>query len=826
MDQVKTITRFVRWHPGLPYNTRGVPACRLLPLREASGGAMGCQPAFGARASPNLFDQPQRPDRLNVLRFFLLSIAVRCPDALTSRGVVALATCAALAGLLTGTVAHAADGIGLKLQPELMNPANRAGEVVPAFGVADRIVGRTDDNVELQGHAQLRKGGGVVNADLIRYTNLEDEVFALGSVRIVREGDVYTGPEMRIKMDVRTGYFLEPTYERARGAARGKAARIDFLGPELTRFTDSTYTTCAPDNVDWYVKAGSMTIDEATQSGSGRDVVVYFKGVPILASPFLSFPLSNERKSGFLPPTLSLTSRSGPEVMVPYYWNIAPNRDLTVYPKYIGLRGLQLGGSFRYLEPTYLGTLRAEYLPGDKQAGISRYSVASQHSWNSGTWSGNWDMNKVSDDNYFVDFSRTIAAASQRALPRLGSLTYAAPSGFWSVTGLVLRYQTLQDALNPITRPYEKLPQLNFHGERRDLNGFDVVVDADATNFFHPSIVNGTRMVFYPKLSYPLLAPGYFLTPKISLHATHYNLSNVALGTPNTLTRVLPIGSIEAGMVFERDTTLFGSALRQTLEPRLFYVRTPYINQSQYPNFDSGLTDLSFAQMFSENVYGGSDRIADANQITAALVTRFLNADNGAERGRLAIGQRFYLSEQQLAATSGLPANQRASDFLATVSAEVSPTLTAEMGVQYSQQVAAVVRATTGARWRPDTGKVVNVSYRYLRDSLSQADVSGQWPIGGGWQGVGRVNYSMRDKRLIETLGGVEYEACCWKVRLYAQRFATATARATTTLFVQLELKGLSRIGSNPLDAIRRNVPGYQGNNPNLPVLSPFENYE
>ena len=748
---------------------------------------------------------------------------VLTPRALIGVALVLLSLC--------GRVAHAQasprDGVGLKVQTELIDPARRTTEGVPAFGAADQIVGIPDEAVEMMGHAQLRKAGSVINADFIRYVQVEDEVFALGSVRVVREGDVYSGPEMRLRVDIRTGYFLEPTYERGNGAGRGKAARIDFLGPEQMRVTDGWYTTCTLDNLDWFVTADAIDIDEGSQSGSGRNAVVYFKGVPIFASPWLTFPLSHERKTGFLPPTFSLTSRSGPEVMTPFYWNIAPNRDLTVYPKYIGLRGIQLGGAFRYLEPDYRGSLRGEFMPSDKQLHTDRYSLSAQHTFARGPWSGNFDLNKVSDDNYFVDFSRTIAAASQRTLPRLGNVVYYGDGGYWSLTGQVLRYQTLQDPANPVAIPYERLPSVYFHGERRDLRGFDLVADAEATRFFHPTQVNGDRLVMYPKLSFPYLAPGWFITPKVGVHMTRYTLTNAALpGDPTSLSRTLPIATLEAGLTFERDTSLFGRALRQTLEPRLFYVRTPFVDQSAYPVFDTGLPDLSFAQLFSENPFSGADRIADSNQLTAAVVSRFLDPDSGAERIRAAIGQRLYLSPQRVTLPGTSPVSQSRSDFLGTLAAEITPTLTAETGVQYSQQVDAVVKATAGVRWRPETGKVLNGAYRYWRDNLRQADISGQWPLGGGWHAVGRLNYSFRDKSIVENLAGLEYEACCWIARAYFQRFATATGKATTTLFVQLELKGFSRIGTNPIDAIRRNVPGYTVLNPNPPAMAPFENYE
>jgi len=770
---------------------------------------MDCNVEFPCKSTVTGHSQQRAvPAHTSISCLNTIRIPLHAPRIQASRLNLRALVCLWLA--LGGAVAHGADGSELK--PALSHPAMAGTPTVeaPVFAEADRISGRVEEEVTLRGDARLSKAGSAISADMIRYTQLEDEVFAVGNVRISRDGDVFTGPELRLKMDIRTGYFLEPVFTRRGGEGRGNAARVDFLGPERTFLTESIYTTCAPGNLDWFISTATLMLDESSQTGDGRNAVVFFKGVPIIASPWITFPLSDERKSGFLPPTFSLTSRSGAEFMLPYYWDIAPNRDLTVYPKYIGLRGIQLGGNFRYLEPSFKGEARAEFLPGDNQTGRDRYSLAAVHSWGSGPWSGSWNLNRVSDDNYFVDFSRTIAAASQRTLPRDGILNYSGGNGFWSVTGRLLSYQTLQDPLNPIARPYEKLPQIALHAARRDQRGFDFVLNTDATRFAHESQVQGTRMVVNPSASYPYLAPGYFITPKVSLHATQYDLTRVAPGNPARLTRILPIASLDAGLIFERDTDIFGQSLRQTLEPRLFYVRTPFRDQSQYPNFDSGLVSFSFVQMFSENPFGGSDRIADSNQITAALVSRYLDAESGAERLRLAIGQRFYLSPQRVTLPGGAPIDQKSSDFLATLTAEVLPKITIEGVLQYSQTVDNVMRATAGIQWRPETGKVLNVGYRYLRDSLNQGDISGQWPLGGRWHGVGRLNYSVVNKRLIETLGGLEYDACCWKLRLVAQCFATATASATTTLFVQLELKGFSRIGSNPTEAIRRNIPGYE----------------
>ncbi len=722
-----------------------------------------------------------------------------------------------------------AESLELKLDSELSLPIKQETRDSAVYGTADTIQGLMNSEMQLVGNAELRKPGTVVKADDIRYFNVEDEVLAKGSVRIVRDGDVYTGPELRIRLDDSFGYFLQPKYWLSGREGHGNAGRADFIDRDRSHLTSAIYTTCTAENSDWYLQATSIDLDQSTQTGEARNTVIYFKGVPILASPWISFPLNSDRQSGFLPPTFGVTSNAGVELLVPYYWNMAPNRDLTIYPKIISLRGLQLGADFRYLQPTYYGDVRYEILPNDRQAqGQNRHSFLATHSWNAGTgWSGGWNVNSVSDDRYFVDFSRTIAASSQRTLPRLATLAYSAP--YWSLTANVLRYQTLQDPSNPIVAPYEKLPEFLFRAARFDQAGFDLSLDAQLTHFWHPTQIRGDRFVVNPSISYPFLRPGWFITPKFSFNATQYsNLKtpNAPSTGPSSYNRSVPTFSLDAGQIYERKTELFGKAYDQTLEPRIFYVHTPYRDQSRLPNFDTSLADFNFSQIFSENTFIGSDRIADADQLTTAITSRFIDSETGAERFRAAIGQRFYLSPQRVTLPGVAPVNSNKSDFLLLASGETLPKLYLDSAMQYSPALKGVSRSNLGLRWQPEPTKVLNAEYRYVRGQIEQVDFSAQWPITKQWYGVGRVNFSTRDRKMVESVAGIEYKGCCWVVRVVAQRYSTGARTATSTIFLQLELNGLGHIGSNPLEALKRNISGYQVINPTPPPVSPFRNYE
>jgi LPS-assembly protein len=495
------------------------------------------------------------------------------------------------------------------------------------------------------------------------------------------------------------------------------------------------------------------------------------------------------------------------EVTVPYYFNIAPNRDLTLYPKLISRRGLQLGAEARYLGGSYAGQTKLEYLPSDREAKMDRYALSSthQHTLAPGLWYG-WNLNTASDNNYPSDFARTISGASQRLLPREMNLNYV--TDYWSASARVSNYQVLQDPAAPIPRPYDRLPQLSFFSGRQDVAGFDWNADAELTRFYHPDLVRGDRFFVNPRIAFPIIHPAFFITPKLSLHATQYSLQNEGPGIPNSQSRVLPTFSLDSGLVFERDAKFFGQDMTQTLEPRLFYVRTPYRDQSAIPNFDSAEADLSFTQLFSENRFIGNDRISDANQLTAAIVSRYFE-QSGAERMRFAVGQRYYFEEQRV--TLGAARNESRSDLLLSAYGRLTNSLNIDGNIQYSENLRSMRRANYGVRWVPAPKKVLNLQYRRdLPNKLEQIDMSAQWPVAQRWYGVGRVNYSLPDSKVAEGLLGFEYKAECWVFRLVGQRTPTATGRATSSIFFQLELNGLTRLGSNPLEALRRNIPGYQ----------------
>lgn len=723
--------------------------------------------------------------------------------------------------------AGAQEGLKLKSQPTLMLIPPQLKEDVPVFLEADSIRGHAERETDAEGTVRLRRRGQAMFADWMRYDKPAEEVIAEGNVRIEQGSDVMEGTRLKYQLETDRGFMENPRYTLHKEAAptgqrrsfeatdaRGTAERLLFEGPRRYRAERAEYTTCGPGNDDWYVRAGELAIDKTRDVGTARDASIVFMGVPIFYSPYLSFTLHQERKSGFLTPHYGSTSNSGAELTIPYYWNIAPNRDATFSPRFMSRRGALLNTEFRYLDPSYNGVAQAEILPDDRLSnGRERHAYFVRHAhtlpWG---WAGALNLQRVSDDTYFTDLSTRIALTSQVLLPNEGTLARGgtwAGSGIWAFSAFMQRWQTLQvDPLAPVTAPYNRQPQLTFTAARPDLFHTDLDFQGQLVGFDHPTQVTGKRLMAYPSLSVPLQTSYAYFTPKVGANLTRYFIDANTAGFQDQ-SRTLPIATADSGLVFERSMNLFGTPYLQTLEPRMYYVYIPFRDQSRIPIFDAGQQDINFATIYSENQFAGWDRINDANQVTIGITSRFLSSATGAERLRAGIAQRFYFSTQQVT-LPGVPVRtSSSSDLLAALSGVVAPYWTAEAGWQYSTDFSQTQKFNIGTRYQPAPGKVLNLSYRETLNSIRQTDVSTQWPIGPRWTVYARWNYSLREQRSLESLAGAEYNGDCWALRVVAHRFATATQQSSTTFFVQLELNGVSRIGSNPLDTLRRNIGGF-----------------
>ncbi|MDW5441198.1 LPS-assembly protein LptD [Polaromonas sp. SM01] len=752
----------------------------------------------------------------------------------------------------------------LKSSPMLAEtPPGGPGVELPTFVFGDRMSGRPSLETTIDGNAELRRGGSAIRADWLEYNQPADVIKARGNVRVNSSGNLFSGPELELKLDTFEGFFTQPDYKFLQNSGHGAATRVDFLDDKRLVAYDATFTTCqrgeGPSWMPaWIVKASSIKFDKEAEMGEASGGVLRFMDVPILAAPTFSFPLSDKRKSGVLPPTISLNSVSGMSVTTPYYFDIAPNRDATFAPTLMSKRGVDLAGEYRYLEPTYKGELRANLMPNDTLRNSNRWSYNYLHNGTFNTGLAaiggvgiNLNVNRVSDDNYWRDFPRANSSLTQRLLTSDASLNWG--RGYFSTAVRTLKYQTLQDVNSPIVPPYDRMPQLTAAYTRVNvpvggLSGLDYSISTDYTRFEADRLLtrqpNANRTFALAQISRPWIRPSGYITPKLMLNATTYQFDGPLINGASSASRVVPTFSLDSGLTFERDTSYFGQAFTQTLEPRAFYVRTPYRNQSYLPNYDSGANAFNFATLFTENEFVGNDRISDSNLLTLGVTSRLLDPDTGAEALRLGVAQRLRFKDQQVTLPGVVPVSERLSDLLLGATVNLTKAWSLDTTVQYNPKTNLSERSTIGGRYSPSNYRVINAAYRRQRNVSEQYDVGWQWPINdlwgdkgkdlgvgrgqgpGRWYSVGRLNYSVPDKKFVDMVLGVEYDGCCWIGRIVLERTQQSTIANSTRLMFQLELVGFSRIGANPLKTLKASIPRYQFLREQSVTPSRFTNYD
>ncbi len=715
-----------------------------------------------------------------------------------------------------------------------------------------------DRKLNAYGNAEIKQGSKSISGDAIHYDVQNDALEVKGNAHIELGDGHISGPELRMRLGENIGEIKGASIKLYKDSAqpgvmlrqssevfsqslgnyqnqqmggkssddlslplspnaaknvsdkpissRGDAELVLFEGQNKKRLKNARYTTCEVGAEDWYIKAKDLTLNDYTETGVAKNAWIEFKGIPLIYTPWLSFSYNQQRKSGFLAPTYGTTSNSGLELLVPYYWNISPNRDATLAARYLGKRGVQLQGEFRYLYEKFSGIASVEYLPNDNTDDDDRFFINLKHNHQlAHGWSAGYNIERVSDNQYFSDLSTRIVTTSRVLLPQ--SMYVRWSNGTWNFDGGVQKYQTLDDR----SYPYERLPTLTLTRDQY-LGNWHTNLFSQAALFksSNPNTVQpeGVRTTIYPSISYEWIKPYGYVKPKVGVHYTNYQLDDIDKNLESQ-SRTLPIASLDAGLYFDRNMTFKGEQFVQTLEPRMYYVYIPEKDQADIPIFDSSLADLNFTTLFSENQFTGNDRINNANQLSVGLSTRFIDAKTGAQRLAASIGQRYYYADQAVTLNNGTVDISSSSDILGSVTANLASSLTVSGFWQYNTENDQSVRTTISSRYNPGPGKSLNLSYSYRADLIDQMDISGQWPLGRGWYGVGRFNYSFQESRSIESLAGLEYNAGCWIARTVLQRVSTATADANYALFFQLELGGIASIGANPLNVIRRNIPGY-----------------
>ncbi|WP_422085658.1 LPS-assembly protein LptD [Variovorax sp.] len=748
---------------------------------------------------------------------------------------------------------------------ESIPPAERG--MRPSLVDGDRISGRPDLEVVVQGDASLRRGDIRITADRLAYQPPGDLATATGNVHLNQAGNVYEGPELQLKVESFEGFFNHVRYTLLQTGAHGDAERIDFVDPNVSVARHATYTTCLRENYAgwvpaWMLSAVTMTTDNQTGLATATDAQISFLGLTTPSLPSVSFPLNNARQSGLLPPVIGFDTTNGFEYLQPYYWNIAPNRDLTLYPEIMSNRGVNLGTEFRFLEKDYSGQIRIDEMPVDSLRDRNRWGLWGKYDqkfdpkpFGLDSLSTSFNINRVSDDDYWRDFSHTPTLTS-RQLTNEADLNWT--KGDWSGQARTLSYQTLQYAASPITPSYNRVPQVTANYTRYDWHGLDVSGTLDYTRFqvdpaYAPTLngikqPDGERVVGNLQISRPWVTPGGYVIPKLLLHTASYQLASPLADGRTSITSVVPTVSLDSGLVFERDTSLFGSAWRQTLEPRAFYVHTPYRDQSQLPVYDTAANDISFATLYTENAFSGNDRVSDTNTLTTGVTTRLIDPVTGAESARFGIAQRFRVSDQNVTLPGGTAVTDHSGDFIFGGQVHWNPKWSIDGLAQYNMDTGKSTRDALTLRYTPAQYHTLTAAFRYQADSTATAsdgtktvDFNWQWPLSdltgglmggrsagdpGRWYAVGRLSYSLHDRALSDSLVGAEYNACCWVGRIVLERLVTGRTTPDTRLMFQLQFNGFGNIGSNPTSTLLQNIQGYQPLNQSTQQPGRFTNYD
>jgi len=677
----------------------------------------------------------------------------------------------------------------------------------PTEITGDKVEYTLDGAMVLSGNVVMQQGNRRITADHLELDAVKKDVKVQGGVE-------YSDPALVVRGNSGTyspalGASFEGTeFELPTRSARGSASSLRVDGESKVTLEEVTFTTCPLDDVSWQLKASQIELDTRTRNGTGRGTRVEFKGVPIVYAPWLTFPIGPQRKSGFLFPNIGASSRNGAQFDVPYYWNIRPNLDFTAQPVYYSKRGVDLGGEFRYLTRRQRGALTFNYLPGDNIADRDRSRVILDHVAElPGEWRFRIDATDVSDTQYFEDFAQGPEGTSVPFAERLAEFTYR--DEHLNVRAQAQQFQTIDDDLVDEDRPYARAPRLLASGDwNSGLGGLEYGFDAEVVNFDRDLGVTGWRLDAAPRMGFDWSAPGIFVRPTVGYRYTQYSLEDQAPGTDDAPTRSLPIATLDAGMVFER--TVGSHAQRRiTLEPRALYLYTPYRYQDELPIFDTGIPDLNLVQLYRTNRYVGADRVNDANQVAFGLTSRLLDGSSGEQYVAMSVGQAYYFEAPRVVLPDEPIATRNTSDFIAQVSLTSFKNWNIEAGLQWNPEEERSERTQFRLQYRPDGESVVNLAYRAQRDRLEQADVSTAWPIGRSWHAFGRYVYSLRDEESLETFAGLEYKACCYRLRAVYRRFISSrTGERDTGVYLQLELNGLASVGTT--DAfLERTIRGY-----------------
>jgi LPS-assembly protein len=728
--------------------------------------------------------------------------------------------------------------------------ANKAAPAKIADGgkidvTADRVEGNLlEGKATVKGNVVVRQGDRVIRTDQAEVERNNGAVKSDGHIDYTDPLVHITGNSGRYSQAAGAD-FSSAQFTLRQRAARGAANELALTPQGVVKLKGVTFTTCPVNDNSWQLKAKSIVLDTHNKVGTGRDAQIDFMSVPVLYLPWVSFPLSSDRKSGFLFPTIGNTSYGGVQLSVPYYFNIAPNLDFTFEPTLFSRSGPDLGGDLRFLTENQHGELDWNYLPYDRQFGGSRDRVRFNDVVDlPDYWRLTLNAEEVSDVFYFEDFSQGPEGASTAFLERSALFSYR--DEHWRVDGEAQQFQTIDYTLSAETplyalnnRPYARVPGITVSSDYTLGPGgiFHYGFNSELVNFQRPGgilEVSGWRADVTPGVSLDLTGPGYFLRPALAWRATQYELENTAPGESSSPSRTLPIASVDGGLMFERPSGSHDQR-KLTLEPRVLYLKVPYRNQDQLPVFDTAMPDLlNPVELFRTNRYVGADRVSDADQLAVGVTSRLLDAFNGRQFISATFGQIYYFQDPRVTLPGEVPNTENRSDLVTQIALTAFQDWSAGIGVQWDPQTQASERTQLDLQYKPANDSVINLDYRYERYVFDQIELSGAWPIKRNWSVFAREIYSLSDheynvltsdlpggppstpivsERLVgflERFAGFEYRSCCWRIRLGVRRYVNShTGSQDTGIWLQLELAGLASVGSASDASLGQEIRGY-----------------
>jgi LPS-assembly protein len=692
----------------------------------------------------------------------------------------------------------------------------------PIDATADRAdYDRQTEVAKLRGSVEIVQGDQRLEADRCTYDRRTGQVDAEGDIYLEYPGGRLAADTGRYNLTTKTGSMERVRYRLSQNAnLRGTAAEAELLPGEITRYRDIVYTTCPPGRSDWSIRASDLELDHVDGMGTARNARLRLADIPVFYTPYLRFPIDDRRRSGILVPTIGNSNNTGVDITIPYYWNIAPNLDATFFPRFMSTRGLMLGTQVRHLTRIQKIELNGEILPHDEKLpdyGARGGAHLEQTAQLGPRWSSAIDASWVSDDQYLQDFGNRLDVTSQRNLERRADLYYA--GGAYGVFARVQGFQTVDPTIAPANRPYAQLPHVELNAPTRPLpGGAEYNFQARYDYFDHAAKVHGSRLVLLPAVRLPLRASYGYLIPRARLYYTGYGLADTAPGQASAQTFLIPSLDVDGKLIFDRDTDWFGHGLLQTLEPRLYYVLTPYENQSDTPLFDTTLLTFSYASLFRPNRFTGYDRIGDENRLTVGLTSRTIGDESGREWLRFSLGQVYFFDPRRVQLTAETVDESSTSAVAGELSTNPIHGLTARASFQWDPNLSQDQweQRVLQLRYAPDKERVVNFAYRYSLgqtepERYENTDFSFRLPLSPKVGLVGRWLYSLLDSDTVDAYAGIEFGRCCWRLRILGRQLKTsADSEPNASIMLQLELAGLGAVGNQIDKLLEQGIDGYE----------------